>query len=101
MSRYGDNTFAGHNKKIGSGWTEPYAVARKLSDITYVIENSFTRKTFGSCWPTKKLIGDGVSENQYNSDSDESIDIEPKNESDMSSDEKGDNDNASGASLHS
>lgn len=49
----------------------------------------------------KKLIGDKVSGNQHNSDSDESIDIEPKNESDMSSDEEGDNDNASGASIHS
>lgn len=73
-----------------------------MSDITYVFENSFTGKTYVvHVDQLKKLIGDGVSGNQHNSDSDESIDIEPENESDMSSDEKGDNDNASGASLHS
>lgn len=61
-------------RKIDSGWTGPYAIARKLSDITYVIENSFTGKTYVvHVDQLKKLIGDGVSENQYNSDSDEQI----------------------------
>lgn len=37
----------------------------------------------------KKLIGDGISENQYIFDLDESMNIEPDNELDRNSDEEG------------
>lgn len=71
-------------------------------DITYEIENSSTGKTnVVHVDHLKKLIGDGISENQYISDSDESIDIEHESESERNSDEEGDNDNALRASLHS
>lgn len=49
----------------------------------------------------KRFIGDGISENQHISDSDKLVDIEPENESYMSSVEDVDNDNALRPSLHS
>lgn len=73
-----------------------------MSDITYEIENSSIGKTNAvHVDHLKKLIGDGISENQYIFDLDESMNIEPDNESDRNSDEEGDNVNALRASLHS
>lgn len=50
---------------------------------------------------TLKARREGVSDNQYISNYNESVDIEPKNESDMNSDEEGDNDYDPRASPHS
>lgn len=49
----------------------------------------------------KKLVGERVSNNQYIFHYNESVDIEPKNESDMNSDDEGDNDNDPRTSPHS
>lgn len=72
------------------------------SDITYKIENSSIWKRFVvRVNHLKKLVGEGVSDNQYISNYNESVDIEPKNESDINSDEESDNDNDPRASPHS
>lgn len=58
--------------KLGSGWTGPYTVLRKLSDITVEIQHSDTRRTYVvHVDHLKGLKGDGVSENQYVSDCEE------------------------------
>lgn len=60
------------NQKLGSGWTGPYRVVRKFSDITYEIRHETTKKTVVvHVDRLKQLHGDGTSENQYDSDNDQ------------------------------
>lgn len=75
------------NQKLGSGWTGPYRVIRKFSDITYDIRHDATNTmVVVRVDHQKQLHGNGASENQYDSDNDQ-------NESclcDQSSDSEGD-----------
>lgn len=88
-------------RKLGSGWTGPYAVLRKLSDITYEIQNSATGKTsIVHVDHLKELRGDGVSENQYISDSDFEAQTN-QYDSDSLSDEESDSDDPQQAALGS
>lgn len=86
--------------RLWMDWT----ICRPTEVVWYNIWNwkfIYWKNKCGSYWTPEKALGDGISENQYISNSDESIDIEPKNESDKNCDEEGDNDNALQASLHS
>jgi hypothetical protein len=74
--------------KLGSGWTGPYTVLRKLSDITVEIQHADTKKTYVvHVDHLKKLEGDGISENQYISDYDEPTEAEPLADLDNLSDD--------------
>ena len=63
-------------QKLGSGWTGPYCVTRKFSDITYEIQHHATGKTLVvHVDHLKPVQGNGESENQYDSDHEEIVDF--------------------------
>lgn len=81
------------NQKLGLGWTGPYRVIRKFSDITYEIRHEATNKTVVVHVDLlKQLHGKGTSENQYDSDNDQDesclCDQSSDSEGDIRSDEE-------------